>query len=407
MGSRGPLEGLLVLDFGQIYNGPYCGLLLGFLGARVIKIEPPQGDILRRRHPDGEPYPYLWLNSNKESLVVDLKREDGRKVVRRLAASADIVIENFNVGVMDRLGIGWSELSRINPRLIFGAGKGFGLSGPKRHYPSMDLTIQAVSGAMSATGFPDGPPVKAGPAISDFMGGVHLCVAILAALHARERTGRGQLVEASMQESVVMALASAMSTHFDALPGNPPVPPRTGNKHPSLAVAPYDVYEAADGYVAIFCVSEQHWRALAETMERRDLLEDPRLGTTIGRARNMQVVDDAVAEWSRRHTKQEIADILVAAGVPFAPVQTVAEVAEDPHLLARGMWQDVPHRFRGQVRLPCAPIRLHGTPEQRIERIAPELGADTDAVLREIAGMTDAEIEALRGSGAVGAERRS
>ena len=407
MGSRGPLEGLLVLDFGQIYNGPYCGLLLGFLGARVIKIEPPQGDILRRRHPDGEPYPYLWLNSNKESLAVDLKHEDGRNVVLRLAARADIVIENFNIGVMDRLGIGWSELSRINPRLIFGAGKGFGLSGPKKDYSSMDLTIQAISGAMSATGFPGGPPVKAGPAISDFMGGVHLCVAILAAVYDRERTGRGQLVEASMQESVVMAMASAMGTHFDSLAGAPPVPPRTGNKHPGLAVAPYDVYEAADGFVAIFCVSEQHWRNLVETMDRRDLQEDSRLDTTVGRARHMQVVDDAVSEWSRRHTKQEIADILVAAGVPFAPVQTVAEVAEDPHLLARGMWQDVPHPTRGQLRLPCAPVRLHGTPERRIERIAPELGSDTDAVLREIAGMDDAEIKVLRDSGAIGAEGRS
>jgi len=402
-----PLDNILVLDFGQIYNGPYCGLLLGFLGARVIKIEPPEGDIVRGRHADGEPYPYLWLNSNKESLVVDLKTAEGRKIVQSLAAKADVVVENFNVGVMDRCGVGWDDLRKINPRLIFGSGKGFGLDGPNKDIPAMDLTIQAISGAMNATGFPDGPPLKAGPAISDFMGGVHLCVAILAALQSRERTGKGQLVEASMQETMVFALASAMGAHLDAEKGGKKVPPRTGNMHPGLAMAPYNVYPASDGHVAIICVSEKHWKDLALVVERGDLLEDPRLSDTIGRAENMAVVDAAVSDWTQRNTKQEIGKILTASNVPFAPVKTVVEVAEDPHLLARGMWKKMPHSTRGTVQLPTSPVRLHDTPVRSVERIAPTLGEHTDHVLQDILGMSDAEIKALHQSKAIGAKNKS
>jgi len=404
---KGPLDNILVLDFGQIYNGPYCGLLLGFLGARVIKIEPPEGDIVRRRHADGEPYPYLWLNSNKESLVVDLKTTEGRKIVQNLAAKADVVVENFNIGVMDRCGVGWDDLRKINPRLIFGSGKGFGLDGPNKDIPAMDLTIQAISGAMSATGFPDGPPLKAGPAISDFMGGVHLCVAILAALQSRERTGEGQLVEASMQEAMVFAMASAMGAHLDAEKGGKKVPPRTGNMHPGLSMAPYNVYPASDGHVAIICVSEKHWKDVALVIKRGDLLDDPRLSDTIGRAENMAVVDAAIIDWTQRRTKQEIGDMLTTLSIPFAPVNTVVDVAEDPHLLARGMWKKMPHSTRGMVQLPTSPVRLHGTPVRSVDRIAPTLGEHTDQVLQDILGMSDAEIEALHQSKAIGVKNKS
>jgi len=405
--SKGPLDNIMVLDFGQIYNGPYCGLLLGFLGARVIKIEPLEGDIVRRRHPDGEPYPYLWLNSNKESLAVDLKTADGRKIVQRLAEKADIVVENFNIGVMDRCGVGWDDLRKINPRLIYGSSKGFGLDGPNKELPAMDLTIQAISGAMNATGFPDGPPIKAGPAISDFMGGVHLCVAILAALHNREKTGKGQLVEGSMQEAMVFAMASAMGAHLEAEKGGKKVPPRTGNMHPGLAMAPYNVYPASDGHVAIICVSEKHWKDMALVIGREELLEEAHLSDTIGRAENMAEVDAAVTGWSQQHTKQEIADLLTASNVPFAPVKTVAEVAEDPHLIERGMWKDMPHKTHTVVRLPTSPIRLHGSPVRTIERIAPTLGEHTDHILQDILGMSDAEIEALRSTHSVGGKKVS
>src|SRR5437899_899344 len=195
---RRPLEGMLVLDLGQIYNGPYCGLLLGFMGARVLKIEGPEGDIVRRRKRQVEPYPLVMLNSNKESVVLDLKHPDGKSLFLRLARKADVLVENFAAGVMNRLGLGWEVLRKENPRLVYGSGTGFGLSGPYRDLPAMDLTIQAMSGIMNATGFPDRPPVKAGPAVCDFLGGVHLFAGILGALVQRERTGQGQFVEVAM-----------------------------------------------------------------------------------------------------------------------------------------------------------------------------------------------------------------
>ena len=192
--ARSPLEGMLVLDLGQVYRGPYCGLLLSFMGARVLKIEPPEGDIVRRRKRNVEPYPLVMLNSNKESVVLDFKHPEGKALFLRLVRRADVVVENFAAGVMDRLGLGWDVLHAENPRLVFGTGKGFGLSGPYRDLPAMDLTIQAMSGIMNATGFPDLPPVKAGPAVCDFLAAVHLFGGIMSALLHRERSGEGQLV---------------------------------------------------------------------------------------------------------------------------------------------------------------------------------------------------------------------
>src|SRR5947199_7207502 len=221
--ARRPLEGMLVLDLGQVYNGPYCGLLLGFMGARVLKIEGPEGDIVRRRKRDVEPYPLVMLNSNKESVVLDLKHPDGKTLFLRLARQADVVVENFAAGVMDRLGLGWEVLHKENPRLVYGSGTGFGLTGPYRDLPAMDLTIQAMSGIMNATGFPDLPPVKAGPAVCDFLAAVHLFGGIVTALLQRERTGLGQLVEVSMHEAAVVALASALGVFMD---GDTKVPPR-------------------------------------------------------------------------------------------------------------------------------------------------------------------------------------
>ena len=189
--ARRPLDGMLVLDLGQIYNGPYCGLLLGFMGARVLKIESPEGDIVRRRKRDVEPYPLVMLNSNKESVILDLKRSEGKALFLRLARRADVVVENFAAGVMDRLGLGWTVLHAENPRLVYASGTGFGLTGPYRDLPAMDLTIQAMSGIMNATGYPDRPPVKAGPAVCDFLGGVHLFAGVMSALVQRERTGQG------------------------------------------------------------------------------------------------------------------------------------------------------------------------------------------------------------------------
>ena len=293
---RSPLEGMLVLDLGQIYNGPYCGLLLGFMGARVLKIESPEGDVVRRRKRDVEPYPLVMLNSNKESVVLDLKHPEGKQLFLALARKADVVVENFAAGVMDRLGLGWDVLRRENARLVYGAGTGFGLSGPYRDLPAMDVTIQAMSGIMNATGFPDRAPVKAGPAVCDFLAGVHLFGGIMSALVHRERTGQGQLVEVAMLEAAVIALASALGVFMDGESGR--IPARTGNRHPALAMAPYNVYPAKDGHVAIFTASERHWDSIARVVGREDLLGDPAYASTPARAAKADEIDAMVEAWT-------------------------------------------------------------------------------------------------------------
>ena len=349
---RRPLEGMLVLDLGQIYNGPYCGLLLGFMGARVLKIESPEGDIVRRRKRQVEPYPLVMLNTNKESVVLDLKHADGKAIFLSLAKKADVLVENFAAGVMNRLGLGWEVLRKDNPRLVYGSGTGFGLSGPYRDLPAMDLTIQAMSGIMNATGFPDRPPVKAGPAVCDFLGGVHLFAGILGALVQRERTGQGQFVEVAMLDAAIIALASALGVFMD---GDTSVPARTGNRHPALAMAPYNVYETRDGHIAIFTASDRHWESITKVLGREDLLMHPDYATTPGgppRSKRSTMVTawDATAR-STRYEDPHRGPRALRAG------KTAAEVVADPHLNARGVWKEIDHPRRGETKVRISPIR--------------------------------------------------
>ena len=284
-----PLNGITVIDLGQIYNGPYATLLMAMAGARVIKIEPLVGENMRRRGAvGGAMVPFAMLNSNKEFVSLNIKSPKGRALLEQMAVKADVLLENFAPGVMTRLGLGPDHLMALNPRLVYGAGSGFGWSGPYRDYPAMDLTVQAIGGVMSTTGYPDRPPVKAGPAVCDFFGGVHLYGAVVTALFDRERTGKGRFVEVAMLDAVYASLSSALGLYFGS---GGKAPTRTGNRHSGLAEAPYNVYQAADGYLALICVSETHWQSLLQAMGRTDLAGDPRLiqwqsgkQVTIGRA---------------------------------------------------------------------------------------------------------------------------
>jgi len=362
-----PLEGMLVLDLGQIYNGPYCGLQLSFMGARVLKIEPPEGDVVRRRKREVEPYPLVMLNSNKESVVLDLKQPRGKEIFLELVAQADVVIENFAAGVMDRLGIGWDVLSKLNPRLVYGGSSGFGLDGPYRDFAAMDVTIQAMS--------------------------IHLCAGILGALVQRERTGQGQRVEVAMHEAAVISLASALGAVMD---GDTGVPDRTGNRHPALAMAPYNTYPCTDGYMAIFTAAERHWQSMCQMLGRPDLATHPDYSTTPSRAKHMQEIDDIVSAWTITRTKDEVLRLLNEAHVPCAPVKTAREVATDPHLEARGFWVDIEHPRRGPTRVPISPIRLHAGGISEIRSPAPTLGQHTDSVLAELLGIKADELARLR-----------
>ncbi|MDP6564707.1 MAG: CoA transferase, partial [Alphaproteobacteria bacterium] len=243
--SAYPLDGVTVLDLGQIYAGPYACFLMAMAGAEVIKIEPPHGEPLRRREGiSGGSVPLAMLNANKRGITLNLKHERARELLRRMVGKADVLLENFAPTVMDRLGVGPEALMALNSRLIYASGSGYGRSGPRRDDLAMDLTVQAVGGVMSVTGFPDGPPVKAGPAICDFIAGTHLYGAVVTALFERERTGKGRLVEVAMLDAIFPTMVSNLGMFYGQ---GDAIPHRTGNRHGGLSVAPYNVYAAKDG----------------------------------------------------------------------------------------------------------------------------------------------------------------
>jgi CoA:oxalate CoA-transferase len=396
--ARPPLTGLLVLDLGQIYNGPYCSFLLARAGATVIKIEPPGGENMRRRAVvGGAILPFAMLNSKKRFITLNLKSEAGRDLLRDLSVKADVVVENFAPGVMDRLGVGPQALLKRNPRLVYGAGSGFGWTGPYREYPAMDLTVQAMSGVMSITGEADGPPMKAGPALCDFFGGVHLYGAIVTALFERERTGEGRFVEVAMLDAVYPSLSSALGLWYGTQGA---APARTGNRHSGLAEAPYNVYPTNDGWLALICVTDQHWQSLTTAMERVDLQSDDRLGSLKGRVANMDEVDALVSAWTRRFGKEELFALLMRHRVPCAPVRELSEVTSDAHMRQRGTLQTIHHPTLGEIPLYAGPMRFEGSDEIEIEP-SKALGADTDDILAELLGKSAADISALRQMGAV------
>jgi crotonobetainyl-CoA:carnitine CoA-transferase CaiB-like acyl-CoA transferase len=393
MGARYPLEGVTVVDLGQIYNGPYCTFLMAMAGARIIKIEAKGGENLRRRSVvGGAALPFAMLNSNKTFATLNLKTERGRELLCAMVKKGDVLVENFAPGAMERLGVGYEVLRQINPRLVYGSGSGFGRSGPNMKYPAMDLTVQAIAGIMNVTGYPDRPPVKAGPAIGDFMGGVHLYGAIMTALYEREKSGVGRLVEVSMQEAVYASLASNLGLHHSM--GNN-VPPRTGNRHGGLAEAPYNVYPTADGHIAIICVSEAHWKALLKAMQREELLVDPRFATLKLRVEHMDEVDELVAAFTARHAKKALFDLLMGHRIPCAPVRNLDEVVNDEHMHARRALEWVEHPMYGRVCLPNSPMRYDGVEPVALQPSG-ELGRDNQEVYGDWLGLPADEITRLQ-----------
>jgi crotonobetainyl-CoA:carnitine CoA-transferase CaiB-like acyl-CoA transferase len=395
--TQAALDGVTVLELGQIYNVPYCALLLAHLGARVIKVEPPGGEPARHRAGGQDATPFVMLNSGKESMRINLKVPAGRDVLLKLIADADVLVENYRAGTLDKLGLGYDVLRDVNARIILASGRGFSSKGPHARLAAMDLTVQAMTGVMAATGFADQPPVKAGPAIADFIGGVHLFAAILAALFQRERTGRGQRLEVAMQDALLPALASNLSALLDA---NGALPERTGNRHGGLALCPYNTYPAKDGWVAIFCATDRQWVTLCGLFERPDLAEDPSLETGPGRARRMVEIDSIVGDWTSRRTRAECLETLGPAGIPASPVMALREVIDDPQIAASDMLRTVEHPRRGRMRVFGNPLNLSDSPHRPLT-VAPALGEHTRDVLRERLGLSDAQIDALAEQGAI------
>ena len=397
-----PLAGIRVLDLGRHMAGPTCAQHLGDLGADVIKIENPErGEDGRAAGPpffNGESAFFLAANRNKRSLALDLKRPEGQDIFRRLAATADVVVENFRPGVMDALNVGYDTLAAANPRLVYCAISGFGADGPYAGRPGLDQIIQGTSGLMSITGFEGGEPVRVGIPIADLLTGMWAAFGILAALQARERTGRGQKVETSLLESMVGTLG------FQAVRvlNGAGVPPPAGNHHPINA--PYGVFRTRDGYITIGATGDKRWPKFCEVIGAPELPADPRFATNGDRHARRFELAEVLAGYLQAHTSAEWEEMLNAAGIPCGPIYRLDEALSQPQVLHREMVVERPHPTMGTVRLLGVPYKLSETPAA-ITRTPPLFAEHTEEILDEL-GLSHDEIARLSEAGVIRVARQ-
>lgn len=394
----GALDGIRVLDLSRHLAGPYCAMMLGDLGAEVIKVERPGvGDESRHWGPPffgGESAYYLCCNRNKQSLTLNLKHERGVAIARELARGSDVVIENFRVGVLDQLGVGYEDLKAINPRLVYCSISGFGYTGPDRELGGYDFLIQSRGGLMSITGEPDGPPMKVGVAIADMTAGLFASNAILAALLARERTGAGQHLDIALYDSQIACLANAASNYLCS--GE--VPGRWGNAHGSIV--PYEAFQAADDYLILAIGNDEQWQQFCAAAGVAAWATDPRFAANPERVANREVLVPLVQGLLRSKTVAEWLQLCADADVPAGPVNTIDKVFADPQVAARGMIVQMPHPTLGTVRLAGTPLNLSETPAQM--RLSPPLlGEHTDAILSHLLALDDHAIAELHRDGVV------
>jgi crotonobetainyl-CoA:carnitine CoA-transferase CaiB-like acyl-CoA transferase len=377
--------------------GPFCTALLADVGAEVIKVEPPNsGDDARHFAPrrGGESGYFMLLNRGKKSITLDLKSPRGQELLRVLACQSDVVVENYRPGVAARLGVDYATLAKINPRLIYCSISGFGQSGQLAARPAYDIIAQAMSGLMSITGTPDGPPTRVGESLGDLVTGTYASWGILTALAARERTGKGQQVEVAMLDSLFSYLITAMTQY---LYGGVE-PRRIGNRHPIST--PYDSYRAKDGYVVIAVANEPMFRRFAEAIGRTELPTDRRFASDEERTRNEPALRAVIEAWANTRTVAQVVAELDAAGVPVGPIWSVAEAAQSQHVASRGLLAEVDHPTAGRIPVLMGPVHFSATPP-RVSRAAPLLGEHSASVLRELAGISEDEIERLRQDGVI------
>jgi formyl-CoA transferase len=386
-----------VLDLTRVLAGPFCSMILGDMGAEVIKVEEPgKGDDTRSWPPfvDGEATYFMSVNRSKKSITVNLKAPEGRQLLERLVRKSDVVLENFRTGTMERLGLGYKRLAKLNPRLVYCAISGFGESGPESSRAGYDLIVQAESGLMDITGFEDGAPVKVGTSIADLVAGMTAAHGITLALLARHRTKRGQKVEISMQDAMAALLTYQAAIYF----GTGQRPSRRGNKHPSIV--PYEVFKASDAYLTLGVANNSLWERCCAAMARPDLIKDVRFATESARVQNRETLVPLLNEVLGARSADEWMKRFEAVGVPAGRIRTVAEVCESEHLKARGMIVSLPHPKATNLRVLGVPIRLHATPG-KAAMPPPLLGQHTDAVLRSVLGLGKADVNRLRKAGAL------
>jgi crotonobetainyl-CoA:carnitine CoA-transferase CaiB-like acyl-CoA transferase len=398
MPPQGPLTGVTVLDLTRVLSGPHCTMLLADMGARVIKVERPgDGDETRAWGPPfvgGESAYFLGTNRNKESIAVDFKRPEGRRIIDLLLERADVVVENFRPGTLTRLGLDYSALKDARPRLIYASISGFGQTGPRRFEAGYDAAVQAEGGLMSITGDPDGIPFRVGVAIADLVAGMLAAQGIVLALFARERTGRGQQVDIGMLDGVVSILSYHASMHLTAGVRSG----RVGNRH--ATIAPYDTFPAADGEFFLAVGNDDQFRRFCAAIGVTPLCEDSRFATNPARVVHHVELRQRLLPVLRRHPRAHWLEILTEAGVPCGDVRGVPEVLSDPQILAREMVQSVEHATAGMLKVVGVPIKLSETPGS-VRTAPPTLGQHTTSILRELS-IPDDEIERLRDARVVG-----
>lgn len=400
------LEGIRIIDFTQFEAGPSCTEALAWLGAEVVKVENPglgdPGRRLQKGKPDNDPWYFHQFNANKKSLTLDLKSERGRAVVKRLIKKADVMIENMAPGTIERLGLGYDDVREINPGIVYCQIKGFGQGSPYEKSLAFDMIAQAAGGMTSTTGYGDRPPVKPGTSFGDTGTGMLMAISILGALYKRQRTGQGRRLQVAMQDAMI---------HYMRVPftrtqaSGKPVLREGTDRSVKGGLVPNALYPCSPGgpndYVYVFCsrANPEHWQRLLSVMGREDLKGDPRYETQAARTERPEEVDAIIAEWTRRHTKEECMTLIGAASVPAGAVFDTLELMNDPSLAERGIMQSIDHPTTGKVKMPAWPVRFDGAPIQ--VKPSPTLGQHVDEVLGSWLGMAPGDVAALRRDGVV------
>lgn len=387
----GVLTGVRVLDLTRVLAGPYCGMLLADMGAEVIKVEvPKKGDDSRSFGPfvNGESAYYMNLNRNKKGITLNLKSEKGKEIFLELVKKADIILENFRPGTMEKLGLGYEELKAVNPGIIYGCVSGFGHTGPYKNRAGYDIIGQAVGGLMSTTGWPGGEATRTGTAMADILAGLSVTIGVLGALNYKFKTGIGQKVDVALVDSVVSSMEIITQIYLTS--GK--IPERIGNRYES--VYPYDSFKALDGSLVIGCGNDKLFSLLVGVMEAPELLEDERFISNAKRVENNMYLKPIIEEWLKDKKVDETVERLLAKGIPAAPINTIDKVVNDPHILSREMFVEVEHPKAGKMKLTGNHLKFSETPT-KIKTPAPLLGEHLNEVLGNILGYTQEEIERL------------
>lgn len=389
---RNALEDITVLDMTRVLAGPYCGMLLADLGANVIKIETPDGgDSIRGNIPkvNGESGYFMAVNRNKKGMTINLKTQKGKEIFLKLVEKADVVLENFRPGVMDRLGLGYEQLKKVNPRIIYGAISGFGQTGPLREQAGYDIIGQAMSGLMSCTGWPDTPPTRCGAPIGDTEAGMNCAIGILAALHNRDFTGEGQMIDVSLVDAMISSL---ITLNMRYLNGNL-LPHRTGNRYENLY--PYDAFKTKDGFVVFSANTDKHWEYLCEFMGTPELIDDPRTISIAARLENHEMIQKVIEKWTMTKTVKEVIDLLSSKKMAVAEILSIDQVCRHPHMAgARNMFIEMDHPVAGKVKITNNAIKMSGTPTN-LRIPSPTLGQHNEEILMSL-GYSREEIAQMK-----------